>query len=60
MFRVLVKLPVPVFGLLCGREWFTEPGATITAVRRDILPARDARLASARPFPSRRNTMRYL
>lgn len=31
MFRVLVKVPVPVFGLLCGREWFTEPGARIAA-----------------------------
>jgi LmbE family N-acetylglucosaminyl deacetylase len=24
LFRVLVKLPVPVFGWLCGREWFAE------------------------------------
>jgi hypothetical protein len=22
--RVLVRLPVPVFGLLLGREWFVE------------------------------------
>jgi hypothetical protein len=22
----MVALPVPVFGLLFGREWFTEPG----------------------------------
>lgn len=37
-FRVLVKLPVPVFALLCGREWFAEPGTTVTAVSRDIFP----------------------
>jgi len=24
--RAMVALPVPVFGLLFGREWFTEPG----------------------------------
>jgi LmbE family N-acetylglucosaminyl deacetylase len=28
VFRVLVKLPVPVFGWLCGREWFAEPAAS--------------------------------
>jgi len=27
LFRLLVRLPVPVFGLVAGREWFTEPGA---------------------------------
>jgi len=26
-FRLLAALPVPVFGLLLGREWFAEPGA---------------------------------
>jgi hypothetical protein len=26
--RVMVALPAPVFGLLAGREWFIEPGAT--------------------------------
>jgi LmbE family N-acetylglucosaminyl deacetylase len=25
-FWILVRLPVPVFGLLLGREWFVEPG----------------------------------
>lgn len=38
LFRVLVALPVPLFGLLCGREWFAEPGVPVAAVRRDILP----------------------
>ena len=27
LFRIAVSLPVPVFALLAGREWFTEPGA---------------------------------
>jgi hypothetical protein len=27
MFRVLIALPTPIFGLLLGREWFAEPGA---------------------------------
>jgi LmbE family N-acetylglucosaminyl deacetylase len=26
-FRVLVRLPAPIFGLLLGREWFVEPAA---------------------------------
>lgn len=25
LFRVLINLPIPVFGWLCGREWFSEP-----------------------------------
>ncbi len=37
MFRVLIRLPVPLFGLLLGREWFVEPGATATVVCADIL-----------------------
>jgi LmbE family N-acetylglucosaminyl deacetylase len=41
-FRVLVKLPVPVFGLLCGREWFAEPGTTITGSRDPFPPATTA------------------
>jgi LmbE family N-acetylglucosaminyl deacetylase len=28
LFRMLAVLPLPVFRLLCGREWFTEPGTT--------------------------------
>ena len=35
--RVLVALPVPVFGLVCGREWFAEPGASTAAPGDDIL-----------------------
>jgi LmbE family N-acetylglucosaminyl deacetylase len=27
LYRVLIRLPAPVFGLLLGREWFAEPGA---------------------------------
>jgi LmbE family N-acetylglucosaminyl deacetylase len=34
--RVLVA-PVPVFGLVCGREWFAEPGAAPAAPVGDIL-----------------------
>jgi hypothetical protein len=35
---VLLRLPVPVFGLLLGQEWFVEPGRTPAArVSRDIL-----------------------
>ncbi|MDQ2812085.1 MAG: PIG-L family deacetylase [Actinomycetota bacterium] len=33
MLRVLVALPVPLFGLVCGREWFAEPGAAVTTIR---------------------------
>lgn len=25
LFWVLIRMPAPVFGLLLGREWFTEP-----------------------------------
>jgi LmbE family N-acetylglucosaminyl deacetylase len=28
LMRIMVELPVPVFGLFFGREWFAEPGAT--------------------------------
>jgi LmbE family N-acetylglucosaminyl deacetylase len=37
LLRVAVMLPVPVFGLLAGWEWFTEPGVAPAAVRHDIL-----------------------
>jgi LmbE family N-acetylglucosaminyl deacetylase len=37
LMKVLLKLPVPVFGLLLGREWFTEPGAAPATVSGDIL-----------------------
>ncbi|PSL00908.1 LmbE family N-acetylglucosaminyl deacetylase [Murinocardiopsis flavida] len=36
VMRVLVRLPVPLFGLLLGREWFVEAGAT-----RSGAPASD-------------------
>lgn len=26
LFRLLIRLPLPVFRVLCGTEWFTEPG----------------------------------
>jgi LmbE family N-acetylglucosaminyl deacetylase len=35
--RVMVALPVPVFGLLFGREWFIAPGAIAGGVSRWIL-----------------------
>jgi LmbE family N-acetylglucosaminyl deacetylase len=38
MFRILTMLPAPVFGLICGREWFVEPGGPAAAVQGDILP----------------------
>lgn len=38
LFRLAVSLPAPVFGLLAGREWFTEPGAAPGPVRDRILP----------------------
>jgi LmbE family N-acetylglucosaminyl deacetylase len=37
LFRVAVALPVPVFGQLAGREWFTEPGVVPGAVLDDIM-----------------------
>lgn len=35
--RVMLAMPVPVFGLLFGHEWFVEPGVAATTVSRDIL-----------------------
>lgn len=37
LFRLLIALPAPVFGLLAGREWFTEPGVRPGPYRRGIL-----------------------
>lgn len=34
---LLVRLPLPVFALVLGREWFVEPAATTTGVSGDIL-----------------------
>jgi LmbE family N-acetylglucosaminyl deacetylase len=39
MFRVLIGLPTPIFGLLLGREWFAEPGAAATTISGDLLQA---------------------
>jgi LmbE family N-acetylglucosaminyl deacetylase len=35
LMRILVRLPVPVFGLILGREWFAE-----SAARRSATPSR--------------------
>lgn len=40
LFRLAVALPVPLFGLLAGREWFAEPGAVPGPVLDDILRTR--------------------
>ena len=37
LFRLLVRLPVPVFGLVAGREWFAEPGARTARPVGDVL-----------------------
>jgi LmbE family N-acetylglucosaminyl deacetylase len=37
MLRILTKLPASVFALICGREWFVEPGGSAAAVQGDIL-----------------------
>ena len=39
LFRLLIALPVPVFGLLAGREWFVEPGVVTATPGGDILRA---------------------
>jgi LmbE family N-acetylglucosaminyl deacetylase len=50
--RVMVALPVPVFGLLLGLEWFAEPGAAATTVTGDILQAARRRPAGQGVPPS--------
>jgi LmbE family N-acetylglucosaminyl deacetylase len=37
LFRLVVRLPVPVFGLVAGREWYAEPGARTARPIRDVL-----------------------
>lgn len=37
LMRLLIRLPVPAFGLLLGREWFAEPGTSRTVICHDIL-----------------------
>jgi LmbE family N-acetylglucosaminyl deacetylase len=46
--RVMLASPAPVFGLMFGREWFTEPGAPAATVSGVILQAVPP------PSPSRR------
>lgn len=36
-FRMLARIPVPLFRLLLGREWFAEPGAPPRARGADVL-----------------------
>jgi len=40
LFRLAIALPVPVFALLAGREWYAEPGAAPGPVLDDILRSR--------------------
>ncbi len=37
LFRLLVRLPVPLFGLIAGREWYAEPGADSARPIGDVL-----------------------
>ena len=44
---LLARLPVPLFAILLGREWFAEPGLTGTPLRADLLgPAEPGNPAS--------------
>jgi LmbE family N-acetylglucosaminyl deacetylase len=36
LFRVLVRLPLPVFRAVCGTEWFAEPGGAGRATSPDL------------------------
>lgn len=51
LFRLAVALPVPLFRLLAGREWFAEPGAAPGPVCDDILRSRGERLARRQVNP---------
>jgi LmbE family N-acetylglucosaminyl deacetylase len=44
LFRLLVRLPLPVFRAVCGTEWFAEPGG-----RTGELVAHDHAAAPGRP-----------
>jgi LmbE family N-acetylglucosaminyl deacetylase len=35
--RVMLALPVPLFALFFGREWFSEPGTACSVTKHDIL-----------------------
>jgi LmbE family N-acetylglucosaminyl deacetylase len=39
LHRVMTTLPVPIFGLFFGHEWFAEPGSSTAGIRHDILEA---------------------
>ncbi len=49
LFRLLIALPAPVFGLLGGREWFAERGAAATTVSGNILAPADRYLTPTPP-----------
>lgn len=36
-FSLMLALPVPLFGIILGREWFSEPGASRSKVLTDVL-----------------------
>ena len=44
--RVMVALPVPVYGLLLGREWFTEPGVAAITRSGHSIDANQSNLSS--------------
>ena len=37
LFRLLVRLPAPLFGLVAGREWYAEPGAESARPIGDVM-----------------------
>jgi LmbE family N-acetylglucosaminyl deacetylase len=45
LMRLLLALPVPVFGIVLGREWFAEAGAAKTSSPSDDVLAADGRTA---------------
>jgi LmbE family N-acetylglucosaminyl deacetylase len=49
LFRLAIALPAPVFAVLAGREWFTEPGAAPGPVRDHILPPETSGNGATRP-----------
>lgn len=51
VMRVLVRLPVPLFGLLLGREWYVDAAASNPRVVSDIFAGLVAGEASARRVP---------
>jgi LmbE family N-acetylglucosaminyl deacetylase len=37
LFRAMVRMPTPLFAMLCGREWFAEVAAPTSRVATDIF-----------------------